>query len=81
MEYTDVLLIGVIIAVVELLKYMNVPKKALPIASLILGVVGGVFYLFPGDIKAGILTGLIIGLAASGFYSGGKAVFENGGDK
>ncbi len=78
MEYTDVLLIGVIIALVQLLKFMEVPKKALPVASLVLGVVGGVFYIFPGDFKAGILTGLIIGLAASGFYSGGKAVIEKG---
>ncbi len=57
-EYTDVLEIGVIMALVELLKFMNVPKKALPIASLVFGVVGDVFYLFPGDIKVGILTGL-----------------------
>ena len=56
MEYTDVLLIGVIFALVEVLKYLKVPKKVLPIASLVLGV--------------------IMGLAASGFYSSGKTVIE-----
>ncbi|WP_438312200.1 hypothetical protein [Sporosarcina sp. FA9] len=78
MEYTDVLLIAIIFALVEFLKYLEVPKKILPIASLILGVVGGIFYIFPHDLKAGILTGLIMGLAASGFYSGGKTVIEKG---
>lgn len=78
MEYTDVLLIGVIIGLVELFKMSGANKKMLPIASLVLGLAAGIFYLFPHDLKAGILTGIIMGLAASGFYSGGKAVIEKG---
>ena len=76
MEYTDILLVGVIFGLVALLKYLNVPSRALPIASLAFGLLGGIFYLFPGDLKAGILTGIIMGLSASGFYSGGKAVID-----
>lgn len=77
MEYTDVLLIGVIIGLVELLKFLDVPKKILPLASIALGLAGGIFYIYPGDLKAGILTGLIMGLAASGFYSGGKTIIKS----
>lgn len=74
MEYTDVLLIGVIIALVELFKQLGLPHKTLPILSLVFGLVGGIFYLFPHDIKAGILMGLIMGLSASGLYSGAKTM-------
>lgn len=76
MEYTDVLLIGVIIGVVEFLKRLNVPTKLLPVASLAFGIAGGIFYLFPNDIKAGLLTGIIMGLSASGLYSTGKTITE-----
>lgn len=76
MTYTDALLIGVIIGIVELLKILGVPKKILPIASLILGVISGMVYLFPEDPQAGILMGIIMGLSASGLYSGSKNILE-----
>ena len=79
MEITDVLLIAVIVGLVELVKFVGVPKKLLPIISLVLGVAGGVVYMFPNDVKSGILVGLIMGLAASGFYSGSKEIIK--GDK
>lgn len=80
MEYTDVLLIAVIVGLVELLKMLDVPHKLLPVASLLFGLVGGVFYIYPGDIKAGILIGIIMGLSATGLYSGTKNTFEKSDD-
>lgn len=76
MTYTDVLLIGVIVGLVELLKIMGLPKKAQPVAALILGLIGGLVYIFPTDPQAGILMGIIMGLSASGLYSGGKNILE-----
>ena len=72
MEYTDVLLIAVIMAMVQFFKAMGATKKILPLSALFLGLIGGVFYIYPGDLKAGILTGLIMGLAASGFIQAVK---------
>jgi hypothetical protein len=76
MEYTDVLLIPIIIAIAEMLKKTGFNPKFIPVVNIVLGLIGGVIYLYPGDIKAGILKGLIMGLAASGFYSGYKNIKE-----
>lgn len=76
MEYTDVLLIPVIMAIAEMLKKVGFNPKFIPVVDIILGLIGGLVYLYPGDIKAGILQGLIMGLAACGVYSGYKNVGE-----
>jgi len=72
----DVALIPLIIALVELMKGVGLPKKWDPIASLILGIAGGVVYICPHDMKGGIIVGIMLGLSASGLYSGGKHMFK-----
>ncbi|GKV65775.1 MULTISPECIES: hypothetical protein [Sporosarcina] len=76
MEVTDIVLIPVIIGLIELLKLYGLPKKLMPILSLALGIGGGIFYLFPYDWKSGILGGIIMGLSASGLYSGSKTIVK-----
>ena len=80
MEIYDVVLIPLIIGTVELLKMYGMKKRLLPLVALVFGIVGGVFYVYPEDIKAGILVGVMMGLSASGLYSGGKAVVEKSGN-
>ena len=75
-EIYDVVLIPLIIGLVQLLKYTGLNKRLLPITSLVFGVLAGIFYVYPGDIRGGILIGLMMGLSASGMYSGGKAMIE-----
>lgn len=77
MEYTEAIIIAIIVGLVELLKQAGLPKKASPLVALAFGIAGGVIYLFPGDVKAGIFMGLVMGLSASGLYSGGKALLEH----
>jgi hypothetical protein len=73
----DVALIPLIIGLVQVLKYFGFGKKwFLPLASLLFGVLAGVIYVNPYDVKEGILIGLLMGLSASGMYSGGKAILE-----
>lgn len=77
-EVYDVVLIPLIVGLVELVKGFGVHKKFLPVISLFLGIAAGVFYLYPEDIKKGILVGMMLGLSASGLYSGTKNTIENG---
>ncbi len=76
-EIYDVVLIPLIIGLVELLKRYGLKKKMLPIMAMLFGVVAGVMYVYPTNWKAGILIGLMMGLSASGLYSGGKTVVQN----
>lgn len=76
MNILDVVLLPLIIGLVELLKYVGLPKRFLPVASLAFGVLGGIYYIYPEDLKSGILVGVMIGLSACGMYSGGKAMIE-----
>lgn len=76
LEMYDVALIPLIIGLVEVLKRYGASKKVLPVASLLFGLLAGVFYVYPDDLKGGILVGLMLGLSASGLYSGTKNTIE-----
>lgn len=77
MQIYDVMLIPLIVGLVQILKYFGFKKGwFLPLAALLFGVMAGVIYVYPYDVKAGILIGIIMGLAASGLYSGSKAMIE-----
>ncbi|HAM79611.1 holin [Ornithinibacillus bavariensis] len=67
------LIIAVVLALTELLKQLGVSKKYLPVASLILGLLAGVFYV-GGSPKEQIMYGLMIGLSAAGLFDQSKIV-------
>jgi hypothetical protein len=69
-------LVPVILAMVELLKRVGIPKKFSPIVSVLLGILAGFYYLAPGDPKKAIFLGLVIGLSAIGLFSGTKNTYE-----
>ena len=75
-EIYDVLIVPLIIGLVAVAKKSGVPTKALPLLSLAIGVSAGIIYASNGDIKQGVLVGAMLGLSASGLYSGGKTVIE-----
>lgn len=75
-EIYDVALIPLIIGLVQILKTLGLKKKYLPLAALIFGLGGGIFYIYPDDIKGGVIAGLMLGLSASGLYSGTKSALE-----
>ncbi|OAK72698.1 hypothetical protein [Lederbergia galactosidilytica] len=79
-EIYDVVLIPLIVGIVQLFKQVGVNKKILPFISLVLGIVVGVVYVAEMDLKQGILVGAMLGLSASGLYSGAKNIIE-GDDK
>jgi len=70
-------LIPVIVGLSELLKKSGLPAKFVPVASLILGLIFGITYMAPGELKRGILLGLVLGLSSVGLFSGTKnTIFE-----
>lgn len=75
-EVYDFALIALIVALVELLKEVGLPKKWLPIVTLLFGIAAGVFYVHPVDLKGGVMVGLVLGLSASGLYSASKHVID-----
>ena len=81
MDMIDFIFIPLIIGLTELSKNIGVPKKFLPLIGLILGIIIGVLFVEPNDIKNGILIGAIIGLSSSGLYSGAKTITKQQEDK
>lgn len=72
MEIYEVAIIPLIIGVVELLKSVGLPRKFSALGAAVLGILIGVFYMYPKEIPKGIIIGLSLGLSASGLYSGTK---------
>jgi len=77
-EIYDVAAIALIVGLVEVLKGFGLTKKWQPVVSILFGLAAGVFYVYPADLKGGIIIGLMLGLSASGLYSSGKNMLEKG---
>lgn len=75
-EIYDVAIIPLILALVELFKRGGLPAKFSPFVAVFFGLLIGVFYL-DTSIKEGIIVGLMLGLSATGLYSGTKNFSQN----
>lgn len=73
-----VAIIPVIMALVAFAKMLGLPTKYTPLLSLILGIVAAMVYVAPGDWRKATFDGILIGLSASGLYSGAKYMSLNG---
>lgn len=74
-EYYNVAIVPLIIGIVQLLKKYGFPVKYSPIAAIVLGLAFGI--AFAANLKEAVIIGLMLGLSASGLYSGGKNLMEN----
>lgn len=75
----DVALVGIIVAMVEVVKRVGLPDRFAPLVALVLGILLGIIYI-PGDIAQGVIVGMAMGLTAVGLYSGTKNVVKGGGE-
>ena len=75
-EFFQLVIIPIIIGIVEVFKRAGLPNKYSPVVSLLLGVIFGILYVQP--LLNGIIVGLMVGLSATGLYSGSKNIFKNG---
>ncbi|CAM2743325.1 hypothetical protein HAHI6034_03175 [Hathewaya histolytica] len=71
------LMVAIVMGLSEVFKSLGLNPKFVPILNLILGILLGIFYISNGRFKEGIMNGIIVGLSASGFYSGTKNTIEN----
>ncbi|KAA9026081.1 hypothetical protein [Niallia endozanthoxylica] len=76
-EFLHLVVIPLIIGMVEIIKKAGLPVQFSPIVAVAIGLFFGIFYL--DTLKEGIIVGLMVGLSASGLYSGGKNL-RNGHD-
>lgn len=72
----EAILIAVIVGISQLAKELGVKDKFIPILAILLGIIGGTLYLYTGDIKSGVMSGIIMGLSSVGLYSGSKNIIE-----
>ena len=68
--------IGVILGITEAFKRaFDIPPRFIPLFSIFFGI--GSSFLVNGVNTSSAVFGIILGLSASGLYSGGKAVSGN----
>ncbi len=72
-EIYDVAIIPLILGVVELFKKGGLSAKYSPFVAVVFGLAFGLVYL-DVSVKEGALVGLMLGLSASGLYSGAKNI-------
>ena len=77
LEFFQLVIIPIIIGIVEVVKRAGLPVKFSPLVSVTLGVIFGILYVQP--LLDGIVIGLMVGLSATGLYSGSKHVFTTSG--
>lgn len=77
MEYAGIAIIPLLIGVLETIKKAGLDNKYVPVISIILGMIMGIILFSNGDLAAGIVQGIFIGLSAVGLYSGTKNTIEN----
>ena len=76
MKINETVVIPIIMAIVELIKGLGLPRKFSAIAAVITGALIGIFFIEPQSIRLGLFKGILYGLTASGLYSGTKNTFE-----
>ena len=65
--------VPITLGLVAIVKLAGLPSRFAPLASILIGV--GLVALTGVTWQAGIVQGIIVGLAASGLWSGSKATF------
>lgn len=70
-------IIAGIVGVVQVAKSSGLPGKFAPLLALGLGITAALFLSSTTELAMRIFEGVILGLSASGLYSGAKATTED----
>lgn len=63
-------LIPVVMGIVQILKKTGLPTRFAPLASLVLGIVGAIYFV--SHDTNGVMQGIMVGIMASGIHSSVK---------
>jgi len=74
LEVYGVAIIPIVVGLVEVAKTGGLPNRFAPILALMLGILAGIFYLEPENVKEGVLKGVVVGLSSVGLYSATRNV-------
>lgn len=69
--------VPVVIGLVQIVKNIGLPSRFAPLTSIALGI--GALMLDGVVWQAAVVQGIIVGLVASGLFSGSKALLSNEG--
>jgi len=75
-EVTTGFMVMVVIGLSQALKAMGVNAKIIPLVNILFGLVGCVALLQGVDLPLRVFNGVIVGLCASGLFSGAKNVYQ-----
>jgi hypothetical protein len=70
-----VVAIPVVLGLVSVAKISGLPERWAALSSVVLGLIVATLLGFSGGWKEIVLAGIVLGLSASGLYSGSKATF------
>jgi len=72
--FTVTIIVAVIVGLGQLAKGLNMPVKYIPLLSLVLGIVAGIFLVDADTVQEHIFQGIMIGLSAAGLFDQTKIV-------
>lgn len=72
-EIYGIALVPLVVSIIEVTKQVGLPTKLAPLLALFLGLGSG-FVLHSANLAKALVTGVMIGLSASGLYSVGKTI-------
>ncbi|MED4841534.1 holin [Weizmannia sp. CD-2023] len=72
--FSVAVIVAVIVGIGQLAKGLNMPTKFIPLLSLVLGIVAGIFLVDATSIQEHIFNGIMIGLSAAGLFDQTKIV-------
>ena len=66
------LFVPIMIGFAKVAQMIFLPKKWTPVWNLVTGLIIAFLYIYPHELKTSLLVGVMLGLTASGLYSGVK---------
>jgi uncharacterized membrane protein YfbV (UPF0208 family) len=72
----DTVLIALIMGIAQVIKQFRFPVKFMPLINLVLGVAGSMMWGVGSDWRAALFNGLMVGVTATGLFSGVKNIIE-----